>query len=218
MSGLPLVLTAGVLAAFNPCGVAMLPSYVVYLLGGEKRRSVDGLWAGLLMTAGFLLIFTLAGLLSMVFADVLGQAIAWIALFVGVFFTLVGILMVFGKNLLAFHLGGNRELHKGSKVSFLLYGILYALGSLGCTLPLFAILVLSSFHAGGFGKGLWDFVLYALGMGFVVTAISIGATLSQQVVMKWVRSGARWMGRLSGLITLATGIYLVVYWFPFLSN
>lgn len=216
MSGLPLVLTAGVLAAFNPCGVAMLPSYVVYLLGGEQRRSVDGLWAGLLMTAGFLLIFTLAGLLSMVFADVLGQAIAWIAFFVGVVFAFAGILMVFGKNFLAFHLGVNRELHKGSKVSFLLYGILYALGSLGCTLPLFAILVLSSFHAGGFGRGLWDFVLYALGMGFVVTAISIGATLSQQVVMKWVRSGARWMGKLSGLITLATGVYLVVYWLPFL--
>ena len=67
MSGLPLVLTAGVLAAFNPCGVAMLPSYVVYLLGGEKRRSMDGLWAGLLMTLGFLMIFTVAGLASMAF-------------------------------------------------------------------------------------------------------------------------------------------------------
>ena len=218
MSGLPLVLTAGVLAAFNPCGVAMLPSYVVYLLGGEKRRSMDGLWAGLLMTLGFLMIFTVAGLASMVFANVLGQAIAWIAFFVGIVFTVVGILMMFGKNLLAFHLGGNRELYKGSKVSFVLYGILYALGSLGCALPLFAILVLSSFHADGFGKGMWDFILYALGMGIVVTAISIGATLSQQVVMKWVRSGARWMGRLSGLITLATGIYLIAYWFPFLSN
>jgi cytochrome c-type biogenesis protein len=154
----------------------------------------------------------------MVFANVLGQAIAWIAFFVGIFFTVVGILMMFGKNLLAFHLGGNRQLRKGSKVCFVLYGILFALGSLGCALPLFAILVLSSFHAGGFGKGMWDFILYALGMGIVVTAISIGATLSQQVVMKWVRSGARWMGRLSGLITLATGIYLIAYWFPFLSN
>lgn len=211
MSGLPLVWTAGILAAFNPCGVAMLPSYVVYLLGGEKRRPVDVLWAGLLMTAGFLLIFTLAGLLSMRFADVLGQAIAWIAFFVGVFFTFRGILLMFGKNLLAFHVGGSRALQKGSNVSFLLYGILYAFGSLGCTLPLFAVLVLSSFHAGGFARGLWDFVLYALGMGLVVTTISVGATLSQQVVMKWVRSGARWMGRLSGLITLTTGIYLVVY-------
>lgn len=36
----------------------------------------------------------------------------------------MGILMLFGKNLLAFYLGGHRELQKGSKISFLLYGIL----------------------------------------------------------------------------------------------
>lgn len=41
-------------------------------------------------------------------------------------------------------------------------------------------------------------------------------SLSQQIVAEWVCRGARWMGRLSGLITLVTGIYLVFYGLPYI--
>lgn len=213
---LAVVLGAGMMAAFNPCGVAMLPSYIVHLITGRERRAWDGLWAGLLMTAGFLLVFILAGVVAVTFAAVLGKAVAWIAEIVGVAFVLLGILMLFGKRGVAFHVGGEWNLRRGNKGSVFLYGIAYALGSLGCTLPLFSVLVLSSFRSQGFAGGLSDFVIYALGMGFVVTIISLASTISQQLVGKWVRSGARWMGRLSALITLGTGVYLVIYWFPYI--
>lgn len=213
---LAVVLGAGMMAAFNPCGVAMLPSYIVHLIAGRERRAWDGLWAGLLMTAGFLLVFILAGVIAVTFAAVMGKAVAWIAEIVGVAFVVLGILMLFGRRGVAFHLGGDWNLHQGRKWSVFLYGIAYALGSLGCTLPLFSVLVLSSFHSQGFAGGLSDFVLYALGMGFIVTVISLASTISQQLVGKWVRSSARWMGRLSALITLGTGLYLVIYWFPYI--
>lgn len=138
----------------------------------------------------------------------------WIAFLVAVGFVVAGILMTFGKNGFSFHIGGNREMKKGTKMSLFLYGIAYALGSLGCTLPLFSVLVLSSFGANGFLSGMFNFLLYALGMGFVVTLISLASTISQQLVINFVRSSARWMGKLSGLITLATGIYLIYYWLP----
>ncbi|GLV13428.1 cytochrome c biosynthesis protein [Alicyclobacillus hesperidum] len=209
------VLGAGMMAAFNPCGVAMLPSYIVHLIAGRERGVWDGVWAGLLMTAGFLIVFLLAGVIAVTFATVLGKAVAWIAEVVGVAFVLLGILMLFGKRGLEFHIGGDWNLQRGSQWSVFLYGIAYALGSLGCTLPLFSVLVLSSFHSQGFASGMSDFVLYALGMGLVVTIISLASTISQQLVGKWVRSGARWMGRLSALMTLGTGVYLVIYWFPY---
>jgi cytochrome c-type biogenesis protein len=212
-----LILGSGMMAAFNPCGIAMLPSYLAYLLGGEKSKVKDGLWAGLLMTGGFLLTFLVAGIFSMMFAEVLGKMASWIAFMIGIFFVIAGIFMLFGKNLFAFHIGGNWELEKGARTSLFVYGIAYALGSLGCTLPLFSILVLSSFHAQGFMNGILHFLLYAFGMGFVVTLLSLASTISQQIVVGIVRSSARWMGKLSGLITLATGIYLMVYWIPYLS-
>lgn len=205
------------MAAFNPCGVAMLPSYILHLLGGKERKTMDGLWAGILMTVGFLLIFLVAGLFAVAFSVVLGKATAWIAFVVGILFVIVGVLMFFGKNVLGFHINPNLNMTQGNRMTFLFYGIAYALGSLGCTLPLFSVLVLSSFHSNGFASGMTDFVLYALGMGFIVTVISLASTISQQIAIQWVRKSARWMGKLSAVITLGTGIYLVVYWFPFLS-
>lgn len=209
-----LILGAGMMAAFNPCGIAILPSYIVYLLGGQKRKAGDGLSAGLLMTSGFLVVFLIAGLVSVIFVELLGKAMPWIAFLVAIGFTVAGILMMSGKNVFSFHIGNNWDMKKGAKMSLFLYGIAYALGSLGCTLPLFSVLVLSSFGASGFLSGMFNFLLYALGMGFVVTLISLASTISQQLVMDFVRSSARWMGKLSGAITLATGIYLIFYWFP----
>lgn len=210
------VLGAGIMAAFNPCGVAMLPSYILNLLAGRERRIWDGLWAGILMTAGFLAIFLLAGIVSLAFAAALGKISAWIALILGVLFAIMGILMLFGKNGITFHIGGNWRGKQGTNRSIFLYGIAYALGSLGCTLPLFSVLVLSSFHTQGASGGLVDFLLYALGMGFAVTVISLGSTISQNIVSEWVRKSARWMGKLSGVIALGTGVYLIVYWVPYI--
>lgn len=217
IAGLTVVFGAGMLAAFNPCGVAMLPSYVVHLIANKERRTLDGLWAGLLMTAGFLLVFLLAGVVSVMFAQVLGQAASWVAEMVGIAFIVLGTLMVLGKTVFFFHVGWNGNIQQGSLRSLFVYGVAYALGPLGCTLPLFSVLVLSSFHTHGLVQGLSDFVLYALGMGLIVTVISLASTISQQLVGKWVRAGARWMGQLSGLITVATGVYLVVYWLPHLG-
>jgi len=73
------IFSAGMVAAFNPCGIVMLPSYISYLIGEgevETRRSLirtisKGLWLGLSMTLGFLTIFVIAGFLL----SLLGRAL-----------------------------------------------------------------------------------------------------------------------------------------------
>ncbi|PZI94448.1 cytochrome C biosynthesis protein, partial [Staphylococcus aureus] len=63
------ILTAGMVSAFNPCGIALLPSYISYLIGGDTkyhsfRFSIfKGLGLGGALTTGFLTIFVFAGLL-----------------------------------------------------------------------------------------------------------------------------------------------------------
>lgn len=52
------ILTAGMVAAFNPCGIALLPSYISYLIGGETKDHsfryaiFKGLGLGGAMTTG----------------------------------------------------------------------------------------------------------------------------------------------------------------------
>lgn len=217
-AGEAVVFGAGVMAAFNPCGVAMLPAYILRLLTGRERRIGDGLWAGLLMTGGFLLVFLLAGLLFLMFTHLLGQIVFWLAFAVGVGFIASGVLLLLGKRGISFHIGSRWQGKPGAGSAIFAYGVAYALGSLGCTLPLFSVLVLSSFQARGWLGGITDFVLYALGMGAVVTLLSLASTVSQQIVGAWVRAGARFMGRFNGMITLGTGIYMVVYVWPYLGR
>lgn len=63
------ILAAGMVAAFNPCGIALLPSYISYLIGGKTKvyslryATLKGLGLGGAMTTGFLTIFVLAGFL-----------------------------------------------------------------------------------------------------------------------------------------------------------
>ena len=61
-----MALTRGVVAAFNPCGFAMLPAYVTYFVGTNASGSVAGVVArlrraallGLVTTAGFIVVFS----------------------------------------------------------------------------------------------------------------------------------------------------------------
>lgn len=212
-----LILSAGGAAAFNPCGIAMLPSFITYLLGDKTSRARDGLVAGLLMTAGFISVFLLAGIVSMLFAHLLGSLISWIAFAVGIVFTIIGIRMVIWKKGISLDTSVQLDVKKGKTRSLYLYGIAYALASLGCTLPIFSVLVLSSFASTGAAIGLIKFILYAVGMGAVVTTISLASTLSRKLVASFVQKGAHVMELLSSWMMLLTGIYLLYYWFPHLG-
>ena len=67
---LALPFARGMVAAFNPCGFAMLPAYLSYFLGLEdeeadaktSRNVVRGVLVGLTLAAGFFFVFLLAGL------------------------------------------------------------------------------------------------------------------------------------------------------------
>ncbi|KYP79794.1 cytochrome c biogenesis CcdA family protein [Ferroacidibacillus organovorans] len=217
MTGSWIILGAGIMAAFNPCGVAMLPGYIVRLLGEQNHSLKDGLWAGGVMTLGFFFVFSIGGIGAALFASLLGAIASWVAFFVGVSFVVAGFLMFFGKSLLQFHIRGPKAGSAKSNRTFFVYGIAYALGSLGCTFPLFSLLVLSSFASQGWIGGMMDFLLYAFGMGFMVTLLSLASTISQQLISTWMRKAAVWMNRFSAAITVGTGIYLMFYWWPYLT-
>ena len=100
--------TAGLFATVNPCGWAMLPSFVSYYLGSREEgyeqkplasRAIEGLYLGLLVTAGFLAVFGTAGIVISAGLRVVVKYIPFAALAVGVALIALGLLLLAGKNL-----------------------------------------------------------------------------------------------------------------------
>ena len=64
---------AGLVAALNPCGFAMLPAYLALVVGGEGTGRLTALGRALAataaMAAGFVAVFTTFGLLTVAAAS-----------------------------------------------------------------------------------------------------------------------------------------------------
>src|SRR6266496_1179769 len=160
MDGLNLAFafTAGMLATVNPCGWAMLPSFVAYYLGSRQAgydeqplvtRLWDGLLLGLLVTSGFLVVFGGAGIAISSGLRAIVQWVPFVALLVGVALTLLGVWLLAGRSL-PFSLPAlNVDLQSRNPKTAFLFGIAYALASLGCTLPVFLVVVGTSLTAAG---------------------------------------------------------------------
>lgn len=214
--------SAGIAAAFNPCGVAMLPSYISYILGREEKESYRagafrGLAAGGAMTGGFFTIFGLFGVQLFYLGQVITMAIPWIVILIGAGLIVLGILMFFGRMPVHLNVGNvtsileNRAGKEGYR-AFYFFGIAYGLASLSCTLPVFLIIVSQSFASKDLLSGIMAFVFYSSGMGLVVMAISVATFLSRQLITRYLNQVARYIERAASLVIIAAGAYLIYFW------
>ena len=132
--------TAGLLAAINPCGFVLLPTYLVYFLGmenlrpGAERASVlRALKVSIAVSAGFMTIFVVIGAATKLSTNWLVEKAQWLSLAIGVGLVALGIAMLFGYRL-PFTTPkldvGERD---RSVRSMYVFGIAYAVASMGCT-------------------------------------------------------------------------------------
>ena len=213
-------LTAGFIAAFNPCGFAMMPAYLSYFLGFDAKQKpsqaqniLRGLKVGLTLCAGFLLVFGVVGLLA---ATVLGQSAlgrwtAWVTFSLGILLGVLGLAMVIGfqlkVNLPRFQKGGDSR----SLMSIFLFGVSYAVVSLGCTLPVFFGTVVLAFTSRNFGDGLLVFTSYGAGLGVVILVLTLGTALARNEIVGGMRRILPHINRISGVFLVLVGAFLTTY-------
>lgn len=205
---------AGALATLNPCGTAMLPAYIAYFLGRDEGQRVDplrGVEAGALLAAGVMTVFTAMGLLIAAVGSAIAAAIPWLALAVAVGLLAMGVATLVGHEI-TFPLPTftQRAPRDRSRASFLAFGLGYGLASLGCTLPIFMIVV-SSVLSAGFVTGVSAFVAYGFGMSVMLIAIAVSVAAGKAVLLRLLRAAAPALRYLGGLGLLAAGAYLVEY-------
>jgi cytochrome c biogenesis protein CcdA len=217
---------AGMVASVNPCGFALLPAYLGYYLsdggtGAGQRRAGQGLARAVevsaMVTIGFVLLFGVVGLVlnTVTFAAV--SLFPWIGLLIGVFLVGLGGRLAGGAKLyspLGERVAG--RLGRGARQTgargYLLYGLAYGAASLGCTLPIFLLVVAGSLTRGGLLSGALQFVLYALGMGTVITALTLATAFLGRAAVSRVRAVARYVQPVSAALLLLVGAYTIYYW------
>jgi cytochrome c biogenesis protein CcdA len=215
---LALAFGAGMLAAVNPCGFAMLPAYLSYFVGleGPPADAPDqalrrALGVGVVMTTGFVSVFGAVGLVvTQISASVMDHA-KWATVLIGAALVVVGVALLLGRQL-SIRLprldrgGSSRELS-----SMFLFGVSYAVASLGCTLPTFLSATSSSFSRSGTTAGLVTFLTYALGMGMIVTVLTVAVALARGSVVRAFRRVVPYVSRLSGALVVVAGLYVTYY-------
>jgi len=220
--------SAGIAAFFNPCGFAMLPAYVAHYLGRNAQEDntasvqtvLKGISLGAIVSGGFLTTFAILGVAAAPLGTAIGDYIHWAGTVIGGLLVILGVLMLLGNtglSVAAIERLADRISAAGQDDSgtrglkfYYFYGIAYAVASVGCTLPIFMI-VLQSAIQGGFANSVVQFGAYALGMSAMMLALSVVMVLSKGLIqraMPVLMQGIRWVG---GIIVIGAGGYLVWY-------
>ena len=220
-------LAAGTVAAFNPCGFAMLPAYLSFFVTSDATSARDSTGAApgsgrsgavgrallvtAAMTAGFVAVFGAAGLAIQGASLAVGEWTPWITVIIGVVLIPMGVLMLSGRefkvSLPRLQRGGKNQ----NLASMSLFGMSYATVSLSCTLPVFLTAVTGSFREGNIVGGLVTYVAYALGMGLVIGVLTVALALAQDGVVRRLRRVLPHLNRVAGGLLIVTGAYVAYY-------
>jgi len=221
VTGAPLALAfaAGLLAAFNPCGFALLPAYLAYFVGvaGERRSSplratLRALVVSATLTLGFAAVFGAVGMVVTLASVQVSRIAPWFTVVIGIALVPLGIAMLRGfepkLSLPRLSKGASRD---AGLPGIFVFGVSYATVSLSCTLPPFLAAVSTTFEDTSFLGGMATFVLYAAGMGSVLAVLSVAVAVAQRQVVSGMRRVLPYVHRASGVLLIIAGIYVAWY-------
>lgn len=224
LGGAPLALafTAGLVATVNPCGFAMLPAYLSYFLGLEGTGPPDAAERSLgralgvagMLTSGFVLVFGAMGLVIVQVSGRVQRQLPWVTIVIGLGLVVLGVFGLRGRSL-KLRLPGLARVQGGSSrqelSSMFLFGVSYALSSLTCTIGPFLATTGSTFTETGTVAGVATFVTYGLGMGAMVSLLTVALAMARNGLVAHFRRAMRHVERVSGLLMVLAGSYLAYY-------
>lgn len=211
-------MAAGLVAALNPCGFALLPGYLALVVAGEGgappgRLAAVGraLAATAMMATGFLVVFGSFALILAPFTAVIQQYLPVFTVVIGAVLVLLGAWMLSGRELtlvLPKARSGAPTARLGSMFG---YGVAYAVASLSCTIGPFLAVTGSTFRTGSILDGVTAYLAYAAGMALLVGVLATAIALAAGPVTNWLRGATGHLNRIGGVLLLVAGAYVAYY-------
>ncbi len=213
---LGLAFAAGMVAAFNPCGFAMLPAYLALVIereeGGRLAAVGRALLASAAMSLGFLTFFSLFGLLTVSVASTVQRYLPYGTVVIGIGLVALGFWLLSGREIAGRQGGlGARWAPTARLGSMFGYGIGYALASLSCTVGPFLAVTGSSLRSGTLPAALGVYVAYAAGIALVVGVLAVAVALASTAAIGRMRRILPYVNRAGGVVLVAVGLYVAYY-------
>lgn len=213
-----LALAAGMVAALNPCGFAMLPAYLTLVVRGEGvdpgRTAAVGRAVGATaaMTLGFLAVFGLFGLLTVPVASAVQRYVPYATILIGMILVLLGIWLLSGRELTSGTIGPKwRSAPTARLGSMFGYGVGYAVASLSCTIGPFLAVTGNTLRTGSPVHKVLVYAAYAAGLALVVGVLAIGIALASTALADRMRRLLPYVNRIGGIVLVAVGLYVSYY-------
>lgn len=213
-----LAFAAGLVAALNPCGFALLPAYLMLVVRGERTggwitlgRAVAATAA---MTLGFVVVFGTFGLLTVTVADTVQRYLPYLTVTIGIVLVALGGWLLLGRRLAVLAppaLLGGRWAPSARLGSMLGYGVGYAAASLSCTVGPFLAVTGAAFRSGSILDGVTIYLAYAAGFGLLVGVLAIAVALARSAVIDRMRRILPYVNRISGVLLIVVGCYVGYY-------
>ena len=142
----------------------------------------------------------------------------YVSLVIGVLLIVLGLAMLFGYRLPFTTPKLDVGQRDRSVPSMFVFGIAYAIASLGCTIGPFVGTVLGSVAAEGLATGIIAIAAYGLGMALLVTGLTVTLAMANTALLRVLRSGMAWFEYVAGVFVLLTGLYLTWYWYSSINE
>jgi len=207
---------AGLVAALNPCGFAMLPAYLALVVGGEDvgRRAAVGraVTATAAMAVGFVVVFGGFGVLAVSVASTVQRYLPYVTVVIGIVLVALGIWLLTGREITAL-----RGVARGARLaptarlgSMFGYGVSYAIASLSCTVGPFLAVTAAGLRGSAVGAAA-VYVAYAAGFTLIVGVLALAAALTNSAVVDRMRRIVPYVNRISGALLVLVGSYVGYY-------
>jgi cytochrome c biogenesis protein CcdA len=219
-----LAFAAGLVAAVNPCGFAMLPAYLLLVVRGQQPGERRGLAPGLApvgralvatvgMALGFLTVFGLFGALTISAAATVQRYVPYATVVIGVVLVALGVWLLSGRELTALTprpLGPRwaPDVRLGSMFG---YGVSYAIASLSCTVGPFLAVTAAGLRAGSTATGVLVYLAYVAGLTLVVGVLAIAAAMTSSAAVNRLRRILPFINRIGGALLVLVGLYVAYY-------
>lgn len=207
----------GVVAFFAPCAVALLPGYIAAFISRTTEgkpsistKTVRGLKLSFLSILGILIIYSIAGAMIVVAAQVLKVYMKWITIGMGSILVVLGGLMVYGKSF-SLSINMNRTTNRSETVEAFVFGLAYAIGALGCLFPLFLVVATQAMAAPSAAMGASYIGAYFAGISLMMIIAVMLSTFARDFLMRYLRIILPHMERATGVLLILAGIYVMYY-------